>query len=25
LTKLLENCTLVKQKVVEIQTAHGGT
>jgi hypothetical protein len=25
LTKSLENCTLVKQKVVEIQTAHGGT
>ena len=25
LTKSLENCTLVKQKVVEIQTAHCGT
>ncbi len=25
LTKSLANCTLVKQKVVEIQTAHGGT
>ncbi len=25
LTKLLENCTLFQQKVVEIQTAHGDT
>jgi hypothetical protein len=25
LTKSLENCTLIKQKVVEIQIAHGGT
>ncbi len=25
LTKSLENCTLVQQKVVDIQTAHGGT
>ena len=25
LTKSLENCTLCKQKVVEIQTAHGAT
>ena len=24
-TKSLENSTLIKQKVVEIQTAHGGT
>ena len=25
LTKSLENCTLVQQKVVDIQKAHGGT
>ena len=25
LTKSLENCTLVQQKVVDMQTVHGGT